>query len=108
MAAAAAAAGDAAYFRGRADEELQSALHARDEDSRTILHNAASNGEFRRAHGPLPRCKKKPDSAGVDAVCHTGRTEVVELLLQRGAGVLANAADDEARGVEHYAALSAA
>ena len=45
MAAAAAAAGDVAYFTGRPDEQLQSALHLRDEDCRTILHHAASNGE---------------------------------------------------------------
>lgn len=45
MAAAAAVAGDVAYFTGRPDEQLQSALHERDEDCRTILHHAASNGE---------------------------------------------------------------
>lgn len=41
---AAAAAGDVAFFTAMTDEQLLSALRMRDDDGRTLLHNASSNG----------------------------------------------------------------
>jgi len=69
MAAQAAVAGDVGFFVALQNEQLQKALLFRDEDGRSLLHNAASSS----------------------------RTEVVEHLLQRGASALVDVTDEEAR-----------